>query len=331
MDMPKTMRVLELTGTTGPDAVQRRERPTPTVGEDEALVEVRACGVNFADYAQSIGRYVGAPLPPYVLGMEMAGRVRALGSGAEARGLSLGARVMGLGPAAFADYVAWPATLLMPVPDAWSDAQAAAFPAAWLTAHGCLRVCGRLRAGETVVVPAAAGGVGSAAVRLAKHYGARVIATCSTYAKLQIAHALGADALVNSETHDLAAEVRRLTDGRGADLVLEMGGGESFEHSIEAAAPYGRVVVYGAANQEQKAVTNVALIVRPVEVMGYHLGVMASRRPDLFAAQLAEVGGLIASGIIRPDAPHEHRFDDVADALAALGNRETTGKLVLVA
>jgi NADPH2:quinone reductase len=199
----------------------------------------------------------------------------------------------------------------------------------WITAHGCLRVCGRLQAGETVLIHAAAGGVGSAAVRLAKHFGARVIATASSQEKLAIASKHGADELINYTEQDFVAEVKRLTDGRGVDLILEMVGGETFDKNFEAVVPFGRIVVFGAASRKEAAVTNQSLIFRPVELIGYHIVGMALRRLDLFQQGLGELLPLIEQDVIVPEEPSAYPFERAAQALLDLANRQSTGKLVL--
>ena len=236
---------------------------------------------------------------------------------------------MGFGNAAFAEYVAWPVSRLLAVPEGWSFTQAGAFPVAWLTAHGCLRV-GRLSAGETVLIHAAAGGVGSAAVRLAKHLGARVFATASSPEKLEIARRHGADELIDYTKDDFAARVLQKTDGRGVDLVLEMVGGEAFRRNFDAVVPFGRIVVFGAASFEQASITNVQLMFQPVDVIGYHLVVMAQKRPDLMHHALDEVRALVEQRVIVPEEPRCYPLAEAAQALEDLGARKTTGKLVLV-
>jgi NADPH2:quinone reductase len=320
------MRVIRVEALQGPEAAKLADSPTPEPRAGEALVRVRAAGLNYADIMQTHGLYVGGPKPPYVAGIEAAGEVVSVGQGVS---LAVGARVMGFGGGAFAEFVSWPAATLMPVPASWSFEQAAAFPVQWLTAHGCLRACGRLQAGESVLVHAAAGGVGTAAVRLAKHYGARVIATASSPAKLEVARQHGADELIDYTKQDFVAEVKRLTNGRGVDLILEMVGGKTFDQNFEAVVPFGRIVVFGSASAQDASVTNISLIFRPVEVMGYHLAVLATKRSDLFQRDLAELLPLIASGVAVPEQPTAYPLERCAEALAALAGRGTTGKLVL--
>src|SRR5262249_2057142 len=155
------------------------------------------------------GLYVGGPRPPYLAGLEACGEVVASGDGESNHPFPVGTHVMGFGPGAFAEYVSWPVRGLLPLPKGWTDAPGAAFPIQWLPAHGCLRICGRLKAGETVLIHAAAGGVGTAAVRLAKHFGARVFATASTDEKLQVARQHGADELINYRTDDFVTAVKQ--------------------------------------------------------------------------------------------------------------------------
>jgi NADPH2:quinone reductase len=321
------MRAIRVMSLDGPTAARYIEVPALEPQPGTVLVRVRAAGLNYADVLQTRGLYVNGPKPPYIAGLEMAGEVVASGAGVS---LPAGARVMGFGSGAFAELVSWPAANLLPIPEGWSFGQAASFPVQWLSAHGCLRVCGRLQAGETVLVHAAAGGVGTAAVRLAKHYGARVLAVASSADKLAVARRHGADELIDSSKQDFVAETKRLTGGRGADLILEMVGGDTFERNFDAAVPFGRIVVFGAASGREAAVTNVSMIFRPVELIGYHIVNMVVNRPDLFQRDLAEVTPLIARGVAVPDEPSGHPLSEAAQALEALANRKTTGKIVLV-
>lgn len=326
MDIPKEMRAAVVTGTGGPDDLHIQTRPVPELGPGQALIRVAAAGLNYADVMQSRGLYLGGPKPPYVAGLEASGEVVAVGKGVQ---LGPGARVLGGGGGAFAEYVAWPAAGLSQLPDGWSYGQGAAFFVQWFTAHGCLRTVGRLKPGEWVLVHAAAGGVGSAAVRLAKHFGARVIATASSPEKLERAKALGADVLIDYERERFVERTLEATGGVGADLVLEMVGGETFEKNFEATRPYGRIVVFGSASAKVAKVDNVSLIFRPVEVIGYHLNVLSRRRPDLFSAEVKEVQALIQQGVVVPEEPQAYPLDEVARAYRDLESRKTTGKLAI--
>lgn len=325
--LPAEMRAVVIADTQGPGAARVERVPVPELRPRHVLVKVRAAGVNYADVMQSLGYYEGGPTPPYVAGIEAAGEVVAVG---ESAGAQIGDRVIGFGASAFAEYVLWPAGGTMPLPTGWTFEQGAAFGVQWFTAHACLRTCGRLCAGESVLIHAAAGGVGQAAVRLAKHFGARVFATASSPEKLAIAGRLGADVLIDYTREDFVEVVRERTNGRGVDLILEMVGGDTFRKNLEAAVAFGRIVVFGAASGEMAKVGNRELIFRPVELVGYHLGVMQRKRPDLMMRQLVEVRELIERGVIVPDAPTALPLDRASEALTNLRARATTGKLVLV-
>ncbi len=327
MNVPTEMYAVVVPELKGPGSVRVERKPVPVPGPGMALIRVKAAGLNYADVMQTRGLYVGGPAAPFVAGLEAAGEVVAVGAGVAAE---IGARVLGNGPGAFAEYVAWPAAGLMPLPEAWSFEQGAALFVQWFTAHGCLRTLGHVEPGQWVLVHAAAGGVGTAAVRLAKHFGARVVAVASTKEKVAVATALGADVGVNTAEEDFVAKTLEATGGRGADLVLEMVGGETFERNFLATRPYGKIVVFGAASAKTARIDNVSLIFQPVQVIGYHLRVMAQKRPEWFLAEVEEMQKLIAAGVVNPQTPTAYPLAQAAEALAALEQRKTTGKLVLV-
>lgn len=327
--IPKTMRAARVDALTGPRALTIVEAPTPTPGPGEVLVRVGAAGVNFADFMMTHGVYVGGPSAPYTPGLEVAGTIVALGDGV-GTSRAIGERVMGVSFSTFAEYATLPAAGAAPLPAGWSDTQGAGFIVQWYTAHGCLRTCGRLRAGEVVLVHAAAGGVGQAAIRIAKHFGATVIGTVSSPEKAALIRGLGADHAIDYTKQDFVAAVLELTQGRGADLVLESIGGKTFDSNLEATRKYGRIVVFGAASGPA-TVSNVDLIFRrPIEVIGYHITQIIADRPDLFAAEMAEIQELMAAGVMVPAEPTAWPLARAAEALVELGGRRTTGKLVLV-
>jgi NADPH2:quinone reductase len=326
-ELPRSMRAAVVDKLEGPAAITVAEQPVPTPGPGEALIKIEAGGLNYADVAQSAGAYPGGPSAPYIAGVEGCGEVVAVGEGAT---VNVGDRVIGAGSGAFAEYAAWPSATLFPLPPGWSAGQGASFFVQWLTAHGCLRTIGQLKEGEWVLVHAAAGGVGQAAVRIAKHFGANVIATASTAEKLAIAEKLGADVCVNYATGDFVQACREATGGQGVDLILEMVGGDTFTKNLKAVRTFGRIVVFGAASNEQRTVDNVSLIFKPVVLAGYHLSILAAKRPDLFMAELGEVQELIATGVIAPDEPTSRPLDEVAQAMIDMQGRKTTGKVVLV-
>ena len=326
-DVPATMRAVRVMDCSGPSGLRVEEVPVPQPKKGQVLIKVEAAGLNFADVLQSRGTYSGGPVAPYTAGLEAAGRVVAAGEGVH---VSVGSRVLGGGQGAFAEYVAWNAQGLTPVPQNWTSSQGASFFVDWFTAHGALRAVGRLKRDEWVLIHASAGGVGSAAVRLAKHFGAKVIATASSEEKLVRSKTNGADVVANSLTEDFVEVAHACTGGLGVDLILEMVGGETFYKNIRALRPFSRMVVYGAASGEVAQFDNMALISRPVELIGYHLSQLSQFRPDLFAAEVREIQDLIQAGVAVPEEPTTYALDDARKAFEAMEARKTIGKVVLI-
>lgn len=323
------MRALQQTSLKGPrDLRLVTDAPVPMPRPGQLLIRVAAAGVNFADLSMGYGLFGNGPTPPYLAGFEAAGQVVAAGAGVSGPGL--GARVVGVGFGAFAEYAALQAVAAMPVPEGWSDLQALGLIVNWPTALAALKQLGRLAAGETVLIQAAAGATGQIAVTMAKRYGAKVIAAASC-GKHDVVRALGADHVLDSRSPDLAAEVLNLTGGSGVDLVLESSGGATFNASLAAARRVtGRVVVLGLAGGEA-ALTNWDLVYRhQVQVIGLNIGVLAQAAPQLFGKLMGELAALIASGVVTPAQPTAYALADGAKALTDLENRATTGKLALL-
>ena len=331
MSIPATMRALQQTSLNGPQDLRLiTGAPVPAPGPGEVLVRVTAAGVNFGDIAQSRGTFRGGPQPPYVAGFEAAGEVVATGEGVT--GVEAGARVIGvgIGCGAFAEYTALPAAAVLPVPAGWAEQEALGLVVNWPTALAALRPLGRVAAGQTVLIHAAAGGTGQAAVTMARHYGATVIATASP-GKHEAVRALGADHVLDSSGAGLAAEVLRLTGGAGADLVLESAGGATFRASLAAAKRVtGRVIVYGAA-AGAAPVTNWELIYEhQVHLIGLNIGMLIQAAPQVFGEIMGELFALIAAGVLTPGRPAAYELADGPKALAELEARATVGKLALL-
>ncbi len=331
MSIPVTMRALQQTSLNGPQDLRLvTDAPVPVPGPGEVLIRVAAAGVNFGDITQAHGTFPGGPQPPYLAGFEAAGEIAARGEAVT--GLEPGVRVIGvgIGCGAFAEYTVLPAAAVMPVPAGWAAEQALGLVVNWPTALAALRPLGRVAAGETVLILAAAGGTGQAAVKMAKHYGATVIAAASP-GKHETVRELGANHVLDSRNPGLAAEVLRLTGGTGADLVLESAGGATFGASLTAAKRVtGRVVVYGTAGGEA-AVTNWELVYRhQVQVIGLNIGVLIQAAPQIFGEVMSELSALIAAGVLTPGRPAAHDLADGPKALAELETRATVGKLALL-
>jgi NADPH2:quinone reductase len=331
MSIPATMRALQQASLNGPQDMRLiTDAPVPVPGPQEVLIRVTAAGVNFGDISQSYGTFLGGPRPPYLAGFEAAGEVAAVGEAVT--GLEPGARVIGvgIGGGAFAEYMVLPAAAAVPVPAGWTAEQALGLVVNWPTALAALRPLGCVAAGQTVLIHAAAGATGQAAVKMAKHYGATVIATASI-GKHETVRALGADHVLVSRDPGLAAEVLRLTGGAGADLVLESAGGATLSASLAAAKRVtGRVVVYGTAGGEAP-VTNWELVYKyQVHVIGLNLGVLIQAAPRIFGEVMGELFALIAAGVLSPGQPTVYELADGQQALAELEARATAGKLALL-
>lgn len=321
------MRGLVQQSLDGPDALELvRDLPVPQPGPQDYLVKVGAAGLNFADVMQTTGRYAGGPSSPYVAGFEVAGEI--VGVGAEvADPLPVGSHVIGAGPGAFAEYVAVPAVAAAPVPKDWSDAASLGLVLNWATALAALRPMGRLAPDEWVLVHAAAGGVGQAAIRLARHYGARVVALAARH-KHDVLTQLGADVVLDRSSADLAAQILDVTGG--VDLVLESIGRTTFETSLSVAKPFtGRVVVLGAASGDASVSTHDLVFEHRVHLAGLHIGAFAEQVPDLYGELVAELDELIRIGVLEPGQPTLYSLEEGPAAMRALADGDTVGKLAI--
>jgi len=301
--------------------------PVPEPRQGEVLIRVAAAGVNFVDVVRAHGAFGTNPQPPFVAGFEAAGEVVAVGEGVTH--LRRGALVVCAGPGAFAELMIASAVSAMPVPAGWSPEEALGLVVNWPTALAVLKL-GRVAAGETLFMDAAAGATGQAVVVLAKHYGARVIAAAAA-SKHDVVRALGADRVVDSGSKDFAAAVRELTDGRGADVVMQSAGGPTFMESIAAAKRVtGRVVVTGSSGGSA-SISNWDLVYKhQVQIIGFNLGALIQNAPQLFGEIMGELGALIAEGVVKPARPKRYALADGRQALLDLENRVTVGKLALI-
>ncbi len=326
-----TMRALQQTSLNGPqDLGLIADAPVPVPGPDEVLIRVTAAAINFVDLQQATGMFPGGPKPPYIGGVEGVGVIVAVGSAVT--DLESGAHVVGVGIAggAFAEYMVLPAAATVRVPVGWADEQALGLVVSWPTALAALKPLGGVVAGQTVLIHAAAGGTGQIAVKMAKHYGATVIAAASP-GKHEVVRALGADHVVDSRGTDLATDVHRLTSGAGVDLVLESAGGPAMDTSLAVTKRItGRVVVYGLAGGKA-AVTNWDLVYKhQVQLIGLNIGVLLQAAPQIFGDVMGELFELIAAGVLGPGQPATYPLADGSKVLAELQARTTVGRLALL-
>jgi NADPH:quinone reductase-like Zn-dependent oxidoreductase len=319
------MRAVQITRFGGPDVLDVVDLPDPVPGDGQQLFDVSTAGVNFADTHQIEDSYLAAQQLPLVPGAEFVGTPA--GSGPRVVGL--------LDGGGYAEKVAAHPRLTWQVPDGVSDEQALAVVLQGSTAWHLLRTSAHLAAGETVVVIAGAGGVGSLAVQLARRWGAgRVIATASSPEKRALTEELGADAAIDPALADddpraFAAALRESNGGRPVDVVLEMTGGNVFAGSLSALAPFGRLVTYGmAARQETAAVPPGMLLQRSRAVVGFWLA-HCMTRPAMLDDAMTELLPLVADGALRPVVGGRYPLSAVREAHQDLLARRTTGKLVL--
>jgi NADPH2:quinone reductase len=319
------MRAVQVVALDGPAAVQVGDVPGPAPGEDQVLVEVHAAGVTFPEVLQTRGLYQYKPDLPFVPGAEVAGVVRSAPAGS---GFAPGDRVAAFpGVGGYAELVTAAPSLVFPIPDRLSFASAAGVPMNYLTTHFGLVRRGRLQAGETVLVHGAAGGVGTAAVQLAKALGARVVAVVSTDAKGEVARAAGADDVVLAD--GFLAAVKELTGGRGVDLVVDPVGGDRFTDSLRSLAPEGRLLVIGFTGGEIPNVKVNRLLLNNIAVVGVGWGAFALPRPGFAAEQWTDLRPHLESGAIDPPLAEAYPLAEAAKALTAMEERQAAGKLVL--
>jgi len=312
-----------------PSVLQYRETPDPVPGPGEALVEARAVGCNFADILMVQGRYQVKPPLPFSPGFEAAGVVRAVGDG-PAR-VRPGQRVLAfLDWGGYAELAVAGLAQVFAIPDAMPFEAAAAFGIIYQTAYCALVHRAALRPGEWLLVHAAAGGVGLAAVQLGKALGARVIATAGTDAKLEIARRSGADVLLNYRSDDWIEHVKAATGGAGADVVYDPVGGDVFDGSAKCLAFEGRLLTVGFAGGRIPSIAVNRVLLKNIAVVGVHWGLYQKRGSPLLDDWMAALFRLYEANRVRPVVYRTYPLPEAARALEALANRESYGKVVLV-
>lgn len=304
-----------------------KEIPTPEPGPGEVRIKVRAAAVNFPGLMQTRGEHQHKPPVPFVPGMELAGEVDALGEGVTA--FQVGDAVAGGGRGGFAEYVVLPAAGLRRKPDTLSFAQAAGYPVAYLTAYVGLVRCGRTEPGEWVLVHGAAGGVGLAAVDLAKVLGAKVIAASASDAKLAVIEKEYApDALVNV-SGGFRERVKEITGGRGADVIYDPVGGDIFDESIRCIAFGGRILSIGFTSGRLPVLpVNIALI-KGFSVIGVRAGEYGRQFPEKGRENQDAIWKLAEAGKVRPRVDAEYALSDWRAAFDTLADRKVVGKTII--
>lgn len=313
----------------GIDAVTWKELPTPVPAEGQVLIQIKAASLNFPDILIVQNKYQHKPPLPFVPGSEYAGVIEAVGPGVTH--LKVGQNVACLsGTGGFGTHTLAPAALCMPLPNGFSHVDAAAFIMIYATSHHALVDRAQLKAGETVLILGAAGGVGTSAIQIAKAMGAKVIAAASSDEKCALCKSIGADETINYSTQDLRATLKTLTDGKGPDVIYDPVGGEYTEPAFRSIAWRGRYLVVGFAAGPIPALPFNLMLLKGASVVGVFWGDFAKKEPKANAAMMAELAAWYAKGTIKPVIDSTMPMSELKQAYAHMSSRSVKGKLVMV-
>jgi NADPH:quinone reductase len=322
------MKAIVFERTGGPEVLALSDVPKPQVRPGMVLIKVHAIGVNFADVRFRQGLYVVKPKLPDTPGMEASGVIEAVGDGVT--GLKVGDRVAAFTVKSYAEYCQAPEPMVVPLPDAVSFVDGAAFPIQVLTAYHMLHTADSTGPGRTVVVHSAAGGVGLCAVQLAKIAGARVFGTVSSDAKARLVRDHGADAVINYASTNFADEVLKLTEGRGVDLILDAVGKPTFEEGLRCLAPFGHLILYGRAGGPTDPLNVATLSAKSQKVSGFMVPTVTRNFPDKTRVSATRCFALMREGRLKLHIGKTFALADAADAHRHLESRQSTGKIVLL-
>lgn len=313
----------------GIDALTWKEMPTPVPAAGEVLIEIKAASLNFPDILIVQNKYQMKPALPFVPGSEYAGTVAAVGAGVTH--LKVGQSVACLsGTGGFGTHTIAPAERCMPLPPGFSFVDAAAFIMIYATSHHALIDRAQLKAGETVLVLGAAGGVGTAAIQIAKAIGAKVIAAASTDEKCALCKSIGADETINYQAENLRDRLKALTGGNGPDVIYDPVGGDFAEPAFRSIAWRGRYLVVGFASGPIPALPFNLALLKGASIVGVFWGDYSRREPKANAAMMAELAQWYAQGKIKPVIDATMPMSDLKAAYAHMGSRGVKGKLVMV-
>ena len=311
-----------------PEELKLAEIPEPPMRASQVRIAVRACGVNFPDVLLVGGRYQLKPPFPFSPGLEIAGDIIEVAS--DVRSLRVGQRVMAtMMHGGFAEQVLAPALNVIPMPAEMSYEHGAGFPLAYGTSHIALTRRAQLKAGETLLVLGAAGGVGLAAVELGKQLGARVIAAASSPAKLELARAYGADELINYTAESLRQRLKELSNDRGVDVIYDPVGGDAFDQAARRLAWEGRYLVIGFASGRIPALPANIPLLKNASIVGTFWGAYQQHNPGLIRDSFAQLSEWYAAGKLRPHIHQVFPLDEAPLALRQLMDRRAMGKIIL--
>ena len=313
----------------GIDAVTWKELPTPVPAEGQVLIQIKAASLNFPDILIVQNKYQHKPALPFVPGSEYAGVIEAVGPGVTH--LKVGQNVACLsGTGGFGTHTLAPAAMCMPLPAGFSYVDAAAFIMIYATSYHALVDRAQLKAGESVLILGAAGGVGTSAIQIAKAMGARVIAAASSDEKCALCKSIGADETINYATENLRERIKALTDGKGPDVIYDPVGGEYTEPAFRSIAWRGRYLVVGFAAGPIPALPFNLMLLKGASVVGVFWGDFAKKEPKVNAAMMAELASWYAQGKIKPVIDSTMPMAELKAAYAHMGSRGVKGKLVMV-
>ena len=313
----------------GIDAVTWKELPTPVPSEGQVLINIKAASLNFPDILIVQNKYQHKPALPFVPGSEYAGVIEAVGPGVTH--LKVGQNVACLsGTGGFGTHTLAPAAMCMPLPNGFSHVDAAAFIMIYATSYHALVDRAQLKAGETVLILGAAGGVGTSAIQIAKAMGARVIAATSSDEKCALCKSIGADETINYATENLRERIKALTDGKGPEVIYDPVGGEYTEPAFRSIAWRGRYLVVGFAAGPIPALPFNLMLLKGASVVGVFWGDFAKKEPKANAAMMAELATWYAKGIIKPVIDSTMPMSELKAAYAHMSSRAVKGKLVMV-
>ncbi|MBE7939616.1 MULTISPECIES: NADPH:quinone oxidoreductase family protein [Ramlibacter] len=313
----------------GVDALQWKELPTPVPGPGEVLLEIKAASLNFPDLLIVQNKYQFKPPLPFVPGSEYAGVVAAVGEGVTQLKVGQAAACLS-GTGGFGTHTLAKADLCMPLPAGFPFVDAAAFIMIYATSHHALIDRAQLKAGETVLVLGAAGGVGTSAIQIAKAVGARVIAAASTDEKCALCKSIGADETINYSQGDLREAIKAATGGKGPDVIYDPVGGSFAEPAFRSIAWRGRYLVVGFASGPIPALPLNLALLKGASIVGVFWGDFARREPKANAAMMQELAGWYGQGKVKPVIDRTMPMAELKAAYARMGSREVKGKLVMV-
>lgn len=311
-----------------PESMKVEDWDDPVPGANEIVFDVKAAGLNFADVLMIAGQYQVKTEPPFIAGNEAAGVVSAVGKNVTR--FKVGDQIIGaLRGGAFAEKSAVAEDSAIPLPDTMTFEQGAAYSVAYGTSYHALKQGANLQPGETVLVLGAAGGVGYAAVDIAKAMGARVIAAASTDRKLAFARDAGAEETVNYAEQPLKEAVKTLTDGRGADVIYDPVGGDLAEQALRACAWHGRYLVVGFASGDIPRLPINLTLLKEASIVGVWYGTWAEKHPDQFVKNVGELERMVDAGQLGPTYSEAFTLDNFVDAFRVIMERRVLGKVVL--